>query len=130
MTIPNKFRKSEERVVTSYDFYDLAAGVGYKILNGSDFGYIHPLPTSRHLLTPNTFYAQRGYVEIGGAGVDTTNYDMPLNNPITVGGDIIYEMNLTSDNAISVTISAGLFMVKDGIETQIGDYQRRSGRVL
>ena len=127
MTIPQKFRKANENVITSYDFYDLAAGVGYKILQGADTA--HSNDVTRVLLSPNTFYANIGYQAIGGVGTSTINYDMPLNKALTVEGDIIYELNFSSDNLLGVTISAGLFMVDDGVETQIGDYDHGSASV-
>ena len=117
MTIQPKFRKGEERVITSYDFYDLAAGVGYKILNGTDT-QIKNVVT--HFLTPNTFYAHTGYTSVSGKTI--VNYDMPVNLPLTIGGDVIYEVNFTSDNVLSCFISAGLFVVDAGVETQIGEY--------
>ena len=94
MTIPVKFRKSRENTITSYDFTDIANGLGYE-----NYYATQSFDTaSGQLLIPTTEKSADPQVRSSGAGSEYNFDTSTFNLPRTVSGTayLSFETNIAA----------------------------------
>lgn len=101
MTVPIKFRKSSENVITSYDFVDIAEGTGVVAFYLAQQG---TSSANSYLLTTNQVYSS--FISIVNPGATTYDFDLTsFNLPKTVKG--------------TAFLSMGIYMVASGGNTSV-----------
>jgi len=94
MTMPRTFGK-ESRTISSYDWFDLSTGTGYKDYYGTTM--IEGSNSEVYLLTPYTKYYPSSPVSQSVADTELTlNFDLDLVLPLTIDGIVLIEASLYS----------------------------------
>lgn len=123
MGVPQVYRKTGEPAIATFDFYDLATGTGYKSMYPMSAYYV---TTDTKVISSQVLYGASYYsICHGGAGAMNISFDLDLEVPMTLGGDALFNIPLNfyctpGDGTITTTISASLYKVNNGVETQLG----------
>ena len=120
--LPIKFLEATEGSTVSFDFIDISQGVGYVTLNCGDTGLDAGL--SAENMNNGSWYSYLG--TSGAAATLDLDFDMPLNKPLTIKGDVIVsaqvcmERGNTGSGTNTGTLTANLYSVdSDSNETLI-----------
>jgi hypothetical protein len=111
-----------ESAIASYDFFDLATGVGYKEFYAMDG--VNDTTNEKGLITFATIKANNGSTT-AGAGV-TLDFDMVANSPLTLQGNAYVQTSWAYDTLGSgdtITTYVKLYKVSGGTPTQLGATQ-------
>ena len=97
MAVPINYRRSNEQVIASYDYYDLGEGTGIKTLYGAKLALSG---STLYLLTPNEAVLSSTAMTTTGEGTVTMNFDLsPFNMPKIVTGTAYFSAPLANSAA-------------------------------
>lgn len=120
MTVPQFYRGKGEGVIPTYDFFDLATGIGYKRLYLGDTrsGYN---ATSWEMASNQWYTCSGATVAVGGAALDI-DFNMNLNLPMLIKGQCLTGISLVrakggGTGSVPASIMVALSKVSDGAET-------------
>lgn len=120
MGIKNTYKGLPEEVLTSFDWLDLATGIGYKVLYAVDALVPSGSSSSSLALTTNIFYGQIGksdFTNIAGE----LNFDLEIEVPLTVEGVAIINCPVSSPHNLNLTLTWKIYRVTAiGTEKQLG----------
>ena len=94
MPVPIVYRKNSESNV-SYSFYDIASGTGYQrfYLGGAGTSGANVL-----FIAPQAIASTSGtgtsFIENAAGGIVTSNFDLPFNKTMTMGGEALFEYTM------------------------------------
>lgn len=115
MPIPVIYRKSNENALTSYDWYDLANGVGYKTF--------YPMFTNQgtntevKILTPEPLYSSK--IASGNAATNNT-FNLTFTKHATIGGDVSLSIPAVVYGDTSISMAIKIYKSSGGVDTQLG----------
>lgn len=107
--------------ITTYDFNDFAAGTGYQRYYGSAISGA-PIDKSNYKLTDYSIYGNEISTQISGASssgwkiLQTKNFDVKMNKPQVVEGDVIIQVstgikNTNANNDVKKTYLIATFAI-------------------
>ena len=123
MTLPNKYLTRPEGAIGSYNWTDIASGLGYVTFYLASS--VNGVTTSRHL-SNIPFYGEpnsKALTASSGSPANNIDYDTtPFNLPAVIGGVVVFDMSgyATSGGVSNWYCDAYLYHIKkDGTSTQL-----------
>jgi hypothetical protein len=118
--LPVNFPIPAEQAIATYDWYDLASGVGYKSFYAMKLMLVST--NVARLTTNESLFSWRENTGGNNQAIDI-DFDVTLNNNLVVYGDALisipYVYN-TGGSGLSSTLTASIYKVVGGVETQLG----------
>ena len=133
MPIPITYRKSNESIIASYSFTDIAEGTGVVQFYGASVST--GTATNIYILTTNSgFYSSQGGVfSLGGGGTFTQDFDVIFNLPKVIYGNcyINFPVDVSNDSGTATSyIVCSIKKISDGTTTTIGASTQSENFVL
>lgn len=119
-SLPVVFREGAGQFVFNVDYFDWAAGAGYKkyYLYASD----DSVGTKYGLTTDSGLISDNHISNVGGNATDV-DFDLTFNNPITIANALCtlsYTVFMSADDASDFTVAWTIYHVRGATETSIG----------
>ena len=122
MPIPAVYRNAGEGKITSYSFYDMLSGTGYKTFYGMD---LTEVSTNKYALSPEILDPLNGYTASAGGGSLDLDFDLSVQLPFTLKGNCLINVPIGAGAAgltdVTIPTTIKLYKVSGGVETQLGD---------
>jgi len=121
MTLPPFFRNERERVIASFDAFDIASGTGIKNFYAGD-------TVDTTILSDQTFYSDTIVSNTGNIGISADakrldiDYDVEINNPLTIVGKTVLNVPISATRTGGTTtahVVAVLRKESASVETDI-----------
>lgn len=117
MVLPRTFRNDRERIVASFDWTDLAGGVGYITYSA---GAATTSAGTTYFLTRNNTESQSNLINAGVTPV-ITDFDIEFKSPSRIGGDALLNFTHVAGAAGQSIVTASIVHVTTGAaETVLG----------
>jgi len=119
MGVPVRYRKGQESLNFTFDWFDFAAGAGYKtfhMVGGEN-------DTAKIYFAASSALKSSGSnVETEQAGNGTTelNFDIEFERPVTIANANSYVVLYASESASTGSVNVQIYHVKNGAETSLG----------
>ncbi len=115
--LPEKFRKSGEQAIATFDFFDVATGTGFKTFQCVD---LIAASGTKKILTTTLIFGDNGITQFNSNPTDL-DFDLDFEVPITLKGNCLINIQASSSSTFDTTLTVTLFHVdSDSNETQIG----------